>query len=147
MNIEFLTFRQLTYRLYVNMMKNVLDRYDMTQMEIDILLFLFNNPSHNTAAQIINVRGLTKSQVSNAVEALVRKGFLSRRTDEQNLRRVRLSLTPAAAPIVEMGRQVQRDYASVLMRGISQDEQAQLCDLMHRVIENARAVSKEDVTC
>ena len=30
----------------------VCDRYELTQMEYDILMFLHNNPQHNTAADI-----------------------------------------------------------------------------------------------
>ncbi len=146
-NIEFLTFRQLTYRLYVNMMKTVLDRYGMTQMEMDILLYLYNNPGHNTASQIVSVRGLTKSQVSTAVDELSRKGLLARQTDRQNLRRIRLSLMPAASPIVEMGRKVQREFAAALLRGISQEEQAMLGSLMHRMIENTRDAAKQILPC
>ena len=34
----------------------VCDRYGLTQMEYDILMFLHNNPHHNTAAQIGKLR-------------------------------------------------------------------------------------------
>ena len=34
----------------------VCDRYELTQMEYDILMFLHNNPQHNTAADIVKVR-------------------------------------------------------------------------------------------
>ena len=38
----------------------VCDRYELTQMEYDILMFLHNNPQNNTAAEIVKIRKSTK---------------------------------------------------------------------------------------
>lgn len=46
----------------------VCDRYGLTQMEYDILMFLHNNPHHNTAAEIVKVRKSTKSHVSTSLK-------------------------------------------------------------------------------
>lgn len=39
----------------------VCDRYGLTQMEYDILMFLHNNPQYNTAAEIVKI------EYSNAI--------------------------------------------------------------------------------
>ena len=44
--------------------------YGLNQLEIDILLFLHNNPECHTAGGICRYRGLAKSNVSAAVERL-----------------------------------------------------------------------------
>ena len=41
--------------------------YGLNQLEIDILLFLHNNPECHTAGDICRYRGLAKSNVSAAV--------------------------------------------------------------------------------
>ena len=33
----------------------VCDQYELTQMEYDIIMFLHNNPHHNTAAEIVRI--------------------------------------------------------------------------------------------
>ena len=48
----------------------VCDRYELTQMEYDILMFLHNNPQHNTAADIVKIRKSTKSHVSTSLKNL-----------------------------------------------------------------------------
>ena len=48
----------------------VCDRYGLTQMEYDILMFLHNNPQHNTAAEIVKIRKSTKSHVSTSLQKL-----------------------------------------------------------------------------
>ena len=52
----------------------VCDRYELTQMEYDILMFLHNNPQNNTAAEIVKIRKSTKSHVSTSLKTLENKG-------------------------------------------------------------------------
>ena len=49
-------------------------QYGLNQLEIDILLFLHNNPDCRTASDICRYRGLAKSNVSAAVERLRARG-------------------------------------------------------------------------
>ena len=51
-------------------------QYGLNQLEIDILLFLHNNPDCRTASDICRYRGLAKSNVSAAVERLRARGGL-----------------------------------------------------------------------
>ena len=39
----------------------VCDRYGLTQMEYDILMFLHNNPQQNTAAEIVKIRNVRQN--------------------------------------------------------------------------------------
>ena len=48
---------------YEKLTKSVCDQYELTQMEYDILMFLYNNPQYRTAADIVKVRKSTKSHV------------------------------------------------------------------------------------
>ena len=52
-------------------------QYGLNQLEIDILLFLHNNPDCRTASDICRYRGLAKSNVSAAVERLRARGVLT----------------------------------------------------------------------
>ena len=47
-------------------------------MEYDILMFLHNNPQHNTAADIVKIRKSTKSHVSTSLKNLENKGLVER---------------------------------------------------------------------
>lgn len=54
----------------------VCDQYELTQMEYDIIMFLHNNPHHNTAAEIVRIRKSTKSHVSSSLKKLENKGLI-----------------------------------------------------------------------
>lgn len=71
-------------------------RYGLTQIECDVLGFLRNNPDHDTARDITELRMLPKGNVSVAVERLREKGYLSRHADGLDRRLVHLRLEPAS---------------------------------------------------
>ncbi len=62
--------------LYARCIEEVCTAYKLTRMELDILLFLANNPCYDTATDIIEIRYLAKSQVSSSIRLLEEKGFL-----------------------------------------------------------------------
>lgn len=68
----------------------VCDRYALTQMEYDILMFLHNNPRHNTAAEIVKVRKSTKSHVSASLKELESKGLVKRIQSENNKKHIEI---------------------------------------------------------
>lgn len=132
---NFLTMRQVLYHLYMSLFEELQTCYGMTQMEINLLLYLANNPQIDTAAQLVKNGKLSKSQVSTAVDHLVQEEYLQRRLEG---RRVHLQLMPAALVVVEEGRRRQRAFGDAVLRGISPEERDQLNDLMVRIVANAR---------
>ena len=82
----------------------------MTQIELDVLLFLANHPGLDTAKDIVEIRRLTKSHVSAAVEGLSQKGYLLRVRRPDNRKLIHLTLLPEAAPVVADGQASQQAF-------------------------------------
>lgn len=123
-------------KLYCGLFTPLLERLDLTQLEMDILLFLANNPPYDTASDIVENRHLAKSHVSVGVEALVGRGFLERQKRENNRKTIHLHLTEAAAPVIAEGRAVQQRYGQMLLAGFTEAERRELFRLLERVGEN-----------
>ena len=68
--IPVLAFVQHYKKFYTSQFESAAVRHGLNQLEIDILLFLHNNPDCRTASDICRYRGLAKSNVSKAVEHL-----------------------------------------------------------------------------
>ena len=68
----------LLKRLYQEKLEPVCSESSLTRMEMNILLFLANNPAYDTATDIVEVRHLTKSHVSASVKTLQARGYLQR---------------------------------------------------------------------
>ena len=87
----------------------------------DILMFLANNPDYSTAGDIVNVRKIKANLVSVNVEKLAKYGYIERPNIEGDRRKIRLSLTEKAQPIVERGRQLQQSFFDMLFENTTDE--------------------------
>lgn len=124
--------------LYERQLDPLLERNGLSKLQIDVLLFLYNNPEHDTAQSVCSLRGLAKSNVSKGVDGLVRLGLLERRTDPDNRRTVRLKLTDKALPVVREGAACQDKFFRQLLQGISPAEMETVQRLFSQIHENVR---------
>lgn len=126
-------------KLYCSLFTPVLERRGLTQLEMDILLFLANNPEYDTARDIVETRHLAKSHVSVGIDALAGRGLLARQMREGNRKTIHLILTEEAAPVVEEGRAVQRQYGELLLAGFTEEERGELFRMLDQIGENVDA--------
>lgn len=134
----------LTKRLYREMLRPVMQRYGLTRMELDILLFLANNPPYDTARDLVRLRLLSKSQVSVSLETLERRGYLSSWHTADNRKVAHLRLLPPSDAAVADGRDAQAAFIGVLTRGVPQQELAAFERTAARFAENIRAYFTEE---
>lgn len=126
-------------KLYGNLCAPLLARHGLTQLELDIILFLANNPEYDTARDIVEKRHLAKSHVSMGIDNLAGRGLLERSTRDGNRKTIHLHLTGEAAPIVAEGRAAQRQYGALLFTGFTAEDFRLLASLMDRVAGNMDA--------
>lgn len=131
------TIQQIT-KLHENMLKDICAEHGLSLLEAKVLSFLHNNPDRDTAADIVELRMLPKGNVSQAVESLVQKQLLSRRPDTVDRRRIHLSLTELAAPIVLDLDVLRVRFQAAVFAYISPEEQQQFEQIYRRLGENAR---------
>lgn len=119
---DFLTNNMRMYKLHDLMLKEICGQYGLTLIEANVIKFLYNNPEKDTAADIVELRMLSKGNVSQAVESLMQKGFLVRKTDTEDRRRIHLSLLQTAKPITDEIEKQQKQFGEELLTGISEEE-------------------------
>lgn len=133
--------------LYLVHTRKVLQAYDRESKQIcaetglsktafDILMFLANNPSFNTAKDIVKYRALKANHVSVNVDKLVQEGYLERYTDAKDRRKVILSCTPKTAPIIEKGREMKKAFSEKILAGIPKESLETLREVMEKVSKN-----------
>lgn len=127
---------------YARLLTPICRRYDLTRNELDVLLFLYNNPEYDRAVDIVNNRGLSKSHVSLSISGLEEKGLLRRCDDPTDKRTVHLKLTEEALPIAESGAMAQRRFFKYLHQGVSQEQIDMMIDFARRVNENIRNIEE-----
>lgn len=124
--------------LYHKMQVPVLEEYQLTQIELDVLLFLSHHPQQDTAKDIVEIRRLTKSHVSAAVEGLVQRQYLQRVRLPENKKLIHLVLLPDAMPAVRAGQAQQRAFFQTLKEGFEPEEVRILNAMLTRIGDNAK---------
>ena len=106
-------------------------------MEYDILMFLHNNPQHNTAAEIVKVRKSTKSHVSTSLKKLENEGLIERIQSENNKKHIEIVLLDKAELIVEAGINAQKKFAKNVLSGLTEEEIHMCINVFDKICNNA----------
>lgn len=131
-------------RYYEMKVSGVCEKYQLRQLEYDILMFVYNNPEYNTAADIVRVRKSTKSHVSTSLKVLEDRGFIERRVDKDNKKHVTIHLLQLANEVIEDGIWVQKEFAQDMFKGLSEEEIKVFMSVFQKVYDNAeRMISNE----
>ena len=142
--MELINYFDLTGRAkkqYSRVLEPVSRKWALTQNELNVLLFLYNNPQYDRAADIVVCRGISKSHVSLSVNNLEGRGLL-RRVGSDGRRRAHLELTEQGRAIAQEGREAQRSYFTELYRGITPEEVDQWRRITQKVCENIESFDK-----
>ena len=127
-----------TIKSYYELLSSrICDQYGLTQMEYDILMFLHNNPQHNTAAEIVKIRKSTKSHVSTSLKKLENKGLIERIQSEDNKKHIEIVLLDKAELIVEAGINVQKQFAQNVLSGLTEEETHMCIKVFNKICNNA----------
>lgn len=135
-NSLFLIFNWKLKKVYEKIFYQLAEELQLTQNEIDVLLFLYNNAPLNTASDIARYRAMSKSMISKSVDSLYRKGWLSYETDEIDKRCIHLKIEPVAIPIVEKLHEVQKDFFDILTYNITEEEYQAIKTVLNKMYQN-----------
>ena len=122
--------------LYHNALLPIAEKHGLTYTELTILLFLANNPSQNTATDIVEHRRLNKSSISLAARTLQENGYINGEFIGGNHRSIHLKPCEKAAPIIEEGLQAQKTFVKKLTQGLTEQEIQALKSCFEKITHN-----------
>lgn len=131
---------QLAKKKYSQMQEPLCRRWQINKTELDILLFLANNPGLDRAADIVRIRQITKSHVSLSVSNLEQRGLLVRTYDAEDRRTAHLKLTEEALPIVREGGRIQQEFFGLVFAGLSDEELTLWRGILEKVCSNIQSM-------
>ena len=123
-------------RFYSQELGRVADTHKMSRVELDVLLFLHNNPDYDTARDIVEYRLLAKSYVSKAVDLLIRRRFLAAVEDSRDRRILHLTICGAASGILKEALSAQQTIFKTAVKGIPEKELSVMEKVMSQMSEN-----------
>lgn len=132
--------------LYAQHTEPICKKHHLTRMELDILLFLANNPGFDTASDIVEIRRLTKSHVSTSVKSLENRGFLTKSYTPSNRKTAHLSLCDPAMPVVTDGQTAQKKFFDAVFRGFSPEDFKTMERLLNLISSNVQSTSSSGLS-
>lgn len=138
-----LQFSRQLEKFYAHQFSPFLARTGLTMREVHVLLFLANNPGYDTARDVTEFRGISKSQVSQAVELLAAEGLLARVPDSGDRRVVHLAITREGLPLARECQAIQAACGRRLLSGLTPEQEALLHSLLETLLENGARLAEE----
>ena len=127
---------------YSRVMDPICRQWDLTRNELDVILFLYNNPEFDRASDVAQRRGMAKSHVSMSVASLAERGLLERLESPEDRRAVRLQLSGEGKVVAADARQAQIRFFDMLYEGISEEELAVWEKITKKVCQNIENANK-----
>lgn len=139
-NLETLVKRCAAFRkVYAKVSAPELKRYQLSPSEVDILIFLSNNRTINTAKELSTFLGISKGLVARGIETLLMKNYLHIETDGSDRRIQHLFLTKEVEEVIQVLSKKRSEVEARILKGIPQehlDIVVQTFDSINANIEN-----------
>lgn len=123
-------------KIYARHLEPVCRRWELTRSELDVLLFLYNNPQYNRATDIVSLRGMTKSHVSLSVTSLAERGLLNRQFSPTDRRTAYLALSDQGQAIAREARMHQEQFFEQLYTDVDQEDYLRMQEVMKKIRTN-----------
>ena len=141
--MDLLTAIRGVVKLYDGMLKEVCAEFGLTAMEAKIIGFLHHHPERNTIAEITEYRMLSKGNVSQSAEQLIRRNLLERSPDPEDRRRAHLSLRPASRAVTVRIEAIAEAFRERIFAGFTGREQEQFGIYLERMLQNTGMCGQE----
>lgn len=120
-------------QLYEDYIYEDKDEIGLKPLEISLLLFLWNHKEQNTARDFCRLCMVPKSNASNGIRMLERKGMLRITTDKEDKKIRRLFITEKAERIARKIAEHQNEFLIEVFNIFTDEEKTLMTDMMNRL--------------
>lgn len=144
--MQILDYGQYIRKITANVFTGILEKYNLTINELSIILYLHSeNGGKNTAQDIVKELLFTKSHVSSSVDSLVKKGYLEKKADYQDKKKMHLIVKPKANVIFEDSKCIKENYFKILFKNFSEEEKELSSKIFNKMYENIKEYCKDNI--
>ena len=121
-------------------MKTPLGLENFMQGEMKVLSYIHYTAGGGEIAtgDIVSALDMTGGRVAGILRSLEKKGFISRRTDENDRRRIKVSPPPAGSDYVENGRELLRSRLSAIINAMGSESAENFIRSMEEFVNACR---------
>lgn len=108
-------------KMSISIFSEIFFKYNLTFNELIIMIYL-NENEKNTAKDIVDELLLTKSHVSTSIERLVNNGYIIRKQNVHDKKKINLNLTEKANKILEEAENKKHELKKIILEGLTEEE-------------------------
>lgn len=127
---------------YSNYLSLAFEDGSFSPNEINILIFLYNNPNINTSKELTLTLGVSKGLISRSVESLISKGLLIKEKDVDDRRSELLKLSEKAKPLIVRMEKSKDAFAQSVIKDIDVKDLAVYQKVQQQIDQNLLASIK-----
>ncbi|MEF9962385.1 MAG: helix-turn-helix domain-containing protein [Erysipelotrichaceae bacterium] len=135
---QFASFR----KVYAKLCLDSLPQYNFAPSEIDILLFLSNNLSINTAKELGFYLQVSKSLICRSVDSLLKREFIRICEDENDKRIQHLLLNEKSNEVIKVLKTSQIIFQQQILNGISENDLNVVKRVVSVIDENVKQINE-----
>jgi DNA-binding MarR family transcriptional regulator len=136
--VEILMNGQQFKKIYDRKCNLLSKKYGLSKIEIEILLFLENNPSYDKAKDIVELRFYAKSHVSKAIDTLIHKGYVLAKPDEHDRRSVHIKINADAEQVIKAAKEMRNNLIEILYKDITLEEEIIMEHVAKKIANNIK---------
>ncbi len=130
-------------KIYDKHRKEIMEKFDMTAIEVDLMLLLGRRKGSDVAADICRKRNIPKSHVSLAVNRLCSRGYIEREVNSVDRRITHLKITEKAEPMIKFGLEKQKEFFDLQFRGFTKEEISVYFEFLSRIYNNIKSYDRD----
>ena len=128
--------------LYQELLSPICKKYDLTDNEIMILLYIADEKTADTAKELISSLKIKKSVVSMSIKDLEERELVHSSYSETNRKIQHLEVDEKACEIISEAKKIQEEYYDIITKGLGKTEKKIFNKLLDKVGMNIRSQSK-----
>jgi len=130
------------FKIHDKLSEKLSAKYGLTNLELNILFFLKANCGIDTARDMAEKLNLSKSNISDAVDGLTKKGYIVGIQDENDRRYIHLKLLESADKILDDGFKIHNEFFEAITKDIPKERLDIAREVLEEIFKNAIKESK-----
>lgn len=130
-------------KVYGKLCFQSLSSYEFSPSEIDILIFLSNNQTINTAKELAFCLNISKGLIARSVESLMKRELIEVKEDRSDKRIKHVFLKDNSEGVVQQIKEQKNALAQILRKGVSDEELQVLLETMMKINKNMQIMLEE----
>ncbi len=119
---------------------DLVEETGLSEVQIEILVALKELPDSNTFTDILKTKDYAKSYISNAITALVERGYVAKQGSLTNKKVYRLFLLEESQEIIDQYYLCVAQFQRDALHGVSQEDRDGFCAVLDQMESNLNKI-------